>query len=157
MLPAVPSLEAACGIGTLSARAEGSGEEGRRVALVRRGWRRVRTSLADEVALRVQEALGDYEARERERFSELVAQLALVLAQLSDVFKELALISEANGEMRGALGSMDERLSAGLAELGDTVEVSLDVDNQSTELLGRLLASARARLEALEEAVHPPS
>lgn len=130
------------------------------MAFLRRGWGRVRTSLGDEVSRRVREALADYEVREaesRRRVQDIAEQVASVLAQLTDVFKELKLISEANGEMRRALGAMDERVSAQLAALGDTVDASLDVDHQSTELLGRLLASARARLDALEEAARRSS
>jgi hypothetical protein len=125
------------------------------VAFLRSRWLRMRRSLGDEVAARLDTALAGHASRETEaleRIAVLGEQVTALLAQMSDVFKELGLISEANGELRRAVDDMDRRLTGKLADLGDTVDSSLEVDNQSTELLGRLLASARARLDALEEA-----
>ena len=92
-------------------------------SVARSGWRRAKSGIADEVAARLQE-------REEE-----------ILRQLGDVFKEIVRLSSEVAE-----------ISKRVAELADTVSVQVDVENQSTELLGRLLAQARARLDALEEA-----
>ena len=45
-------------------------------------------------------------------------------------------------------------LAAQIAELQDIVTVQIDVGNQTLELLGRLLESSNARLEAVEESLH---
>ena len=95
-------------------------------SVARSGWRRAKSSIADEVAARME----GHAAREQE-----------ILRQLTDVFKEIVRLSEEVSQ-----------LSRRVADLAATVSVQVDVDNQSTELLGRLLAQARARLDALEEA-----
>jgi hypothetical protein len=91
-------------------------------SIARRGWHRVKSSLADEVA-----------ARALERDVEL-------FRQLSDVFKELAVIRRCVEELRAQIEAQ--------AELG----LQNDVESQSIEILGRLVRSARARLDVLEGA-----
>ncbi len=101
-------------------------------------WRRLKASLANEIQARTETSLADHAEREVE-----------VLRQLADVFKELALLSQSLGDIGRAVAALERQL----AEIRETVGMNLDVDGQSTELLGRLLASTRARLEAVEEAV----
>ena len=72
---------------------------------------------------------------------------AEILRQLSDVFKELAHLSVDIGAVFRSL----EETKVTIAQLGDAVTERTEVGNESLELLGRLLESARARIEALEE------
>lgn len=95
-------------------------------SIARSGWRRASSSIAARTA------------------AEVAPTQAEILRQLSDVFAEIAKLS-------GAVGELEKRL----ADLGDSVSVLVDVENQSTELTGRLLAQARARIDALEEAGRP--
>jgi len=44
-------------------------------------------------------------------------------------------------------------LAAQIAELQDIITVQIDVGNQTLELLGRLLETSNARLEAVEESL----
>jgi len=106
-------------------------------SVARRGWRRVKSSLADEVVARTDQ-------REAE-----------ILRQLSDVFSELARLSRDVGAVWRALEDISSRLNeqaAATAALVDSVNIQIDTDYQSTEILGRLLQSTRARLDVLEEA-----
>jgi hypothetical protein len=83
-----------------------------------------------------------------------------VLRQLSDVFKELAHLSVDVGalwssleETKVKLDEANRKLDAQtrlLSELSDTVNEQIDIGNESTEILGRLLRSARDRLDVLE-------
>jgi hypothetical protein len=99
-------------------------------SIARRGWQRVKLSFADEVA-----------ARSVERDAEL-------FRQMSDVFRELARLSVDIG----AVWRSVEELRATLAPLVNAATVEVDAEQESTELLGRLLQSTRARLDVLEEA-----
>ena len=71
---------------------------------------------------------------------------AEILRQLSDVFKELAHLSAALEETKGKLDN-----------LADSVNEQIENASESTELLGRLLQSARARIEVLEGARQSPT
>ena len=85
---------------------------------------------------------------------------AEVLRQMSDVFKELAHLSVDVGalwssleETKVKLDEANRKLDAQtrlLSELSDTVNEQIDIGNESTEILGRLLRSARDRLDVLE-------
>jgi len=90
----------------------------------RRGWRQVKTSLAGEVEVRVAPPL-----------AELVARVS----QLQDATADIA----------GSLAVLRREL----AELADVVTVQVDVGNQTTELFGRLLATASNRLEVVEDSL----
>lgn len=67
----------------------------------------------------------------------------------------------------GRFRALDERLDAierrladmdaQLRELREIAETQVDVENQSTELLGRLLRGATSRIDALEAAVGAPT
>jgi len=87
----------------------------------RRSWRQAKMSLAREAKARVARPIVDI----RDRVSELQ-------------------------DARGDLGSLAV-LRREMAELSDIVAVQVDVGNQTTELLGRLLASTSDRLDLLEE------
>lgn len=104
-------------------------------SVARRGWHAVRRNVA-----------GDLTERDAE-----------VLRQMSDVFKELAHLSVDLGAVWRSVQDLREQLdvqAAVLAELVDATTLQIDLGNQSTELLGRLLESARARLDVLEGATH---
>ncbi len=110
-------------------------------SVTRSGWRRVKASIAAEVAT----SLTDHAERETE-----------ILRQLSDVFKELNRLSVDIGTLKSQLDELTGKVdseTAAIAELSDAMKVQLEVENQSTELLGRLVQSARARLEVVESAV----
>jgi hypothetical protein len=90
----------------------------------------------------------EVEARVAEREEE-------ILRQMTDVFKELARISVDLGAVWHAVEELRAHVdaqAATLAELLDVTSVQTEVGNQSTEILGRLLQSARARLDVLEGA-----
>jgi hypothetical protein len=99
----------------------------------RSGVQRVRSSLAGVVKARV--------AREDE-----------ILRQMSDVFKELAHLSVDVGAVWQSVESLRAKVDAQTAMLSELLAVTtmVDAERQSTELLGRLLQSARARLDVLE-------
>ncbi|MGH9303900.1 MAG: hypothetical protein ACRDZ5_05730 [Acidimicrobiales bacterium] len=126
--------------------------------LTSRGWQRMKVSLADEVHSRLARAELDSAEREAE-----------MLRQQSDVFSELTRLAETLGGLHGKVDALHAKLDAlhakldaaataveaelrELRELRDILSVQLDAENQSQELLGRLLSSARSRLDALEEA-----
>jgi hypothetical protein len=102
-------------------------------SIARRVWHRVRSSLADEVA-----------ARGVERDVEL-------FRQMSDVFKELARISVDLGAVWHSVEGLRAQIDSQAATLAELLN-QIDAENQSTEILGRLLQSARARLDVLEGA-----
>ncbi|MFZ0172351.1 MAG: hypothetical protein WAL04_11770 [Acidimicrobiales bacterium] len=112
-------------------------------------WDRMRSSVAAEVA-----------ARGTDNEAEL-------LRQMTDVFKELAHLSVDLGavwssleETKGKLDEMGRRLDVQatvFAEFTDTVNEQIENDSESTELLGRLLQSARARIEVLEGGRQSPA
>jgi hypothetical protein len=81
-----------------------------------------------------------------------------ILRQLSDVFKELAHLSVdvTKGKLDDAHRKLDAQ-AAILSELSDTVNEQIDIGNESTELLGRLLQSARGRLDVLEGSRQNPA
>ncbi len=61
-----------------------------------------------------------------------------------------------DGRVAPPLAELVERVSQlqnEIAELKDIVTVQVDVGNQTTELVGRLLATASNRLDALEDSV----
>jgi septal ring factor EnvC (AmiA/AmiB activator) len=102
----------------------------------------VKSSLADEV-----------EARVAARQDELLRQMA-------DVFKELAHLSVDIGAIWRSVEGLRVQIDAQaavLAEILDMTTVRMGVENESTEILGRLLQSARSRLDVLEEAVQNPA
>jgi ABC-type transporter Mla subunit MlaD len=110
-------------------------------SVARKGWHRVKSSLADEVIARTEQLQS---AREKE-----------ILRQLSDVFSELARLSTDVGAVWRAVEEVSTRLDAqatDIATLVDAVNAQIDIEYQSTEILGRLLQSTRARLEVLEQA-----
>ncbi len=117
--------------------------------LVSRRWQRAKISIADEVHSRLRRAEEDSAEREAE-----------TLRQLGDVFSELRRIAETLGELHRKLDGLQAKVDAltaafegRAAELRDMVAVQMDADGQSQELLGRLVASTRSRLEVVEEAV----
>jgi len=113
-------------------------------SITRSVWDRMRASVVTDVA---------------ERGTDKETEL---LRQMADVFKELARLSVDLGalwssleETKGKLDEVGRKLdvqASVLAELTDTVNEQIEVGNESTELLGRLLQSARARIEVLEGA-----
>lgn len=88
----------------------------------RRSWRQAKISLAREAKARVARPIVDI----RDRVSELQDATAAISGSLAVLRREMA-------------------------ELSDIVAVQVDVGNQTTELLGRLLASTSDRLDVLEE------
>lgn len=121
-------------------------------SVARSGWRRAKSSIADEVSERTAAALADHAERQVE-----------MLRQMSDMFREIARLSVDLGavwqtlvQTRAELTEAREllaSLNSVTSELRDTVSVQVDVENQSTELLGRLLTSTRSRVDELAEAV----
>jgi hypothetical protein len=102
----------------------------------------VRSGLVDEI-----------EARVATREDEL-------LRQMSDVFKELARLSVDLGAISRAVEGVQEKLDAQavlMVELTETTRIRLDATYESIELLGRLLESARSRLDVLEEVAREPA
>ena len=88
----------------------------------RRSWRQVKTGVARELRARVAPPLGELIAR---------------IAELQD----------ATAAISGSLAVLRREM----AELSDIVAVQVDVGNQTTELLGRLLATTSDRLDLLED------
>ena len=88
----------------------------------RRSWRQAKISLATEAKARVARPIVDI----RDRVSELQDATAAISGSLAVLRREMA-------------------------ELSDVVAVQVEVGNQTTELLGRLLASTSDRLDLLEE------
>ena len=58
-------------------------------------------------------------------------------------------LQDATAAIAGSLAVLRREM----AELADIVTVQVDVGNQTTELLGRLLATTSARLELLEDSL----
>jgi hypothetical protein len=104
--------------------ADRTAEEAIVMSVGRRGWRRVKTSFA-----------GEFEARVHPRLGEIAASLHALEDAMAAVAGSLAVVRQE------------------MAELSDVVAVHVDVANQATELLGRLLASATTRLEIVEESL----
>lgn len=75
-----------------------------------------------------------------------------ILRQLTDVFAELKRLSA----QASALQGVSDELKAKLEHLVSAVDADIETHIQTTQLLGRLLESARARLEILEEAENSP-
>jgi uncharacterized protein involved in exopolysaccharide biosynthesis len=84
-------------------------------------------------------ALRDHAERETE-----------ILRQLADVSAELKRLSEQVAAREQAVSETNAKLQPLISML----EASLETQLQTTELLGRLLESARGRLEVLEEALN---
>jgi hypothetical protein len=115
-------------------------------------------SFADQITERSAQAVSDSAERENE-----------MLRQMSDVFSELGRLSRDIGTLAAAvhelqlkadaqaaaLREIDEHAAARDGELLDTLTAHVAADNQSTEILGRLLQATRSRLEALEDAAGP--
>jgi hypothetical protein len=78
---------------------------------------------------------------------------AEVLRELGDVFKELAHLSTDLGAVWRSLEETKQKLDAQatlLIELVDGLHEQLEFGDESTELLGRLVQSTRARVDRLE-------
>jgi septal ring factor EnvC (AmiA/AmiB activator) len=103
-------------------------------AIARRGRQRVKASLAAAVA-----------AGASEREDEL-------LRQMSDMFKELAHLSVDLGAVWRSVECLRTQIEAQASALAELV-AQIDDENQSAEILGRLMQSTRARLDVLEGAV----
>ncbi len=73
-----------------------------------------------------------------------------ILRQLTDVFGELKRLSAETSALEQGISETNARLE----QLIGTVEASIETHVQTTQLLGRLLESARGRLEVLEEALN---
>ncbi len=91
----------------------------------RRSWREVKTTLRGEVKARVAPPLAELIAR----VAELQDSTAAISGSLAVLRREIA-------------------------ELTDIVKVQAEVGNETTELLGRLLATTSERLEIVEDALH---
>lgn len=89
-----------------------------------RSWRQMKTGLARKVKGGVARPFADLTVR----VSELQDATAAIVGSLAVLRREMA-------------------------ELADVVAVQVDVGNQTTELLGRLLATTSARLELLEDSL----
>jgi hypothetical protein len=89
-----------------------------------RSWRQVKSGLARKLKGGVARPFADLTAR----VSELQDATAAIAGSLAVLRREMA-------------------------ELADVVAVQVDVGNQTTELLGRLLATTSARLELLEDSL----
>lgn len=79
---------------------------------------------------------------------------AEILREMTDVFKELAHLSEDLGAVWRSLEDAKAKLDAQgvvVAALAEVVNEQIECGDESMELIGRLLQSTRARLEALEE------
>lgn len=87
-----------------------------------RSWRQVSTILAREARARI-------------------------APPLDELITRITELQDATAAISGSLAVMRREM----AELHDIVAVQVDVGNQTTELFGRLLADASARLETLEE------
>jgi len=90
----------------------------------RRSWREVKTTLKGELKARVAPPLAELIAR----VAELQDSTAAIAGSLAVLRREIA-------------------------ELTDIVTVQAEVGNQTTELLGRLLAATSERLEVVEESL----
>ena len=90
----------------------------------RRSWRQVKTTLKGEVKARVAPPLAELIAR----VAELQDSTAAIAGSLAVLRREIA-------------------------ELTDIVTVQVEVGNQTTELLGRLLATTSERLEVVEDSL----
>lgn len=90
----------------------------------RRSWRQVKTSLTRELKARVAPPLAELIAR----VTELQDTTAAIAGSLAVLRREMA-------------------------ELTDVITVQVDVGNQTTELLGRLLATTSDRLDLVEDAL----
>lgn len=90
---------------------------------------------------------------------------AETLRQMSDLFSEVGRLSVDLGAVFQAVEQLraeirDSRadlasLHAEAAVLSEAVTNQIEAANQSVEALGRLLQSARSRIDALEEAARP--
>ncbi|MHB1986742.1 MAG: hypothetical protein ACYCSF_01970 [Acidimicrobiales bacterium] len=89
-------------------------------------WRRISMSLAQQVSAEVGAVLDSYGVEIRERLDPIGARLDRIEAQL------VALTEEVH-------------------ELRDIAGTHVDVANEATDLLGRLIRSATSRLDELEE------
>src|SRR5208282_4303946 len=90
----------------------------------RRSWREVKTTLKGEVKARVAPPLAELIAR----VAELQDSTAAIAGSLAVLRREIA-------------------------ELSDIVSVQAEVGNQTTELLGRILATTSSRLDAVEDSL----
>lgn len=113
-------------------------EKGAQLASIgRRGWWRVKSSIADEVEHRVASSLG-------ERLTGVDDHLAEAIARLQSATDRTEAGLTATATLLAELGRE-------VSELKDTMAVQVDVENQTTALLGRLVQAATARLEQVEE------
>ncbi|MHB8243800.1 MAG: hypothetical protein ACYDGN_00410 [Acidimicrobiales bacterium] len=96
----------------------------------RAAWRRIKRSIAGQVAADV---------------------APLVEVQTRDVAARLAAVDAQLEAMRAQLAAMADQMH----DLREIAGTQVDIENQSTELLGRLLRSATSRIDELEERVFP--
>jgi len=101
-------------------------------SIARKGWHRVRSSVAGEVTPRV----GAEVDRVETHLIEAIDRLQASIDRLQSVADALA----------GSLAVMRREM----ADLQDTVAVQSDVQAQTTELFGRLIQSASNRLDEIE-------
>lgn len=73
-----------------------------------------------------------------------------ILRQLTDVFGELKRLSAEVSALEQGIGDVHAKL----LQVISTVDASIETHIETTQLLGRLLESARGRLEVLEETVN---
>jgi hypothetical protein len=104
----------------------------------------VKSSLADEVAARNGQAITESAEREAE-----------TLRQMTDMFSEVGRLSRDVGVLHQSLHELrvqsdENRLL--LEEIRNVLNAMLDTDGEATAVLGRVLQSARTRLDALEDA-----
>ena len=72
-----------------------------------------------------------------------------VARPFADLTTRVSELQDATAAIAGSLAVLRREM----AELADVVAVQVDVGNQTTELLGRLLATTSARLELLEDSL----
>jgi ABC-type transporter Mla subunit MlaD len=136
-------------------------------SVARSGWHRAKSSITDEVVSRTTEALATALKDHAEREAEMLRQMSDVFRELSRLSVDVGAVWRAVGDAKAQLVDVEKKVddlhrkleaqAVAVAELTDTLGVQIDVETQSTELLGRLLQSARTRLEVVEKAVQAPA
>ncbi len=113
-------------------------------SVARANVRRLMSGFATEVA-----------GRNAQDFAESAERETETLRQMSDVLGDVGRLSVDVGAVWHVLGEVRAEVAETrkiVADLVTALETQIELTHQSTELLGRLVESARARLDALEEA-----
>ena len=128
-------------------------------SVARSGWRRARSSIAGAVAEATSGAVERELAIHGEREVEILRQMSDVLQELGRLSGDVGVARDSLEEAKAGVRELTvvvQTLAASLAEMRQQLEAQMEAANETTEILGRLLASARSRLEALEDAAGSP-